>query len=166
MLNKIKFAVTGAAIAAAMVSTAARADTETATASVQIVSAVELTTLTNTNFGAVASGSTAGTVALTAGTNARSCTGGTTCIGAGFTRGSFQVSNAGQGATVQLSVAKPATLTGPGTAIVVNSLSLSAASIVFDSASLETVYVGGSLAIGASQTAGVYSGTYTITADY
>jgi hypothetical protein len=43
---------------------------------------------------------------------------------------------------------------------------LSNASITFNSASLQTVFVGGSLAVGVNQAAGAYTGSFTVTAQY
>jgi hypothetical protein len=45
-------------------------------------------------------------------------------------------------------------------------LTLSNSSILFNSASLQTVYVGGTISLGANQTAGTYVGSFDVTAEY
>ncbi|APG61763.1 hypothetical protein LPB140_01750 [Sphingorhabdus lutea] len=164
MLNKMKFAAAATILAASMGSTSAFAATQTANAQAEIISAVELSTVADLNMGVVAAGAAGGTVTLNASTGARTCSAALTCVGTA-TRGSFQVTNATNGYTVNLSVSASTNLTGAGAPMTLT-LTPSATSIVFNSAALETVYVGGSLAVGANQTAGVYSGTYSVTANY
>lgn len=164
MLNKIKTAIGTSVIALAMVSTAGHAATETADAEATIIAAVELTLVDDLNLGLIAVGATGGTVTLNQTTGDRTCSVALTCVG-GSTRGSFQVTNAQDGLVVDLSVDTSTTLTGPGAAMTL-SLVPSATSITFDSAAIETVFVGGQLTVGNAQTAGVYSGTYEVSADY
>jgi Mat/Ecp fimbriae major subunit len=45
-------------------------------------------------------------------------------------------------------------------------LASSASTITFNSASLEDIFVGGTLTVGANQVAGTYNGNFTVTADY
>jgi Mat/Ecp fimbriae major subunit len=164
MLNKMKFAVAASIAAVAMVSGAANAATQTATAEAEILTAVELSSVSNLDFGLIVAGATGGTVTLPVTSDTRTC-GTLTCVGTA-SRGSFQVTNATDGQVVQLSV--PTTgveLTGPGTAMPV-ALSLSNASITFDAAALQTVYIGGALTVGDGQTAGQYSTTFNVTANY
>lgn len=162
MLNTIKLALAGSVMAAAMLSSGAHAATADGTAKVEILVPVELSAIAEMDLGLVAVGATTGTVELPVTSNTRVCT-GVRCVGTA-TRGSFQVTKATNGQTVQLS-ATNASLTGPGTAMVLTT-ALSDASIVFNSTALQTVYVGGSLAVGADQLFGQYSGTYTVTAQY
>jgi hypothetical protein len=162
MLNTIKLALTGSVMAAAMLSSGAQAATATGTAKVEILVPVELSTISDLDFGLVAAGASAGTVVMPTGSNTRACT-NVTCVGTAA-RGSFQVSNASNGQVIQLS-ATNATLTGPGANMAV-ATTLSNASITFNSASLQTVFVGGSLAVGVNQAAGAYTGSFTVTAQY
>ena len=162
MLNKIKIALASTAVAAAMLSSGAQAATATGTAKVEILVPVELSTITDMDFGLVAAGASSGVVTLPVGSNTRACV-NVTCIGTA-SRGSFQVTNASNGQVIQLS-ATNATLTGPGANMAVTTV-LSASSVTFNSASLETVNVGGSLAVGTNQAAGSYTGTFTVTAQY
>lgn len=162
MLNKIKIALATSAVAVAMLSSGAQAATATGTAKVEILTPVTLSTVSDLDFGLVAAGASTGTVTLPTGTNTRACS-NVTCLGTA-TRGSFQVSNAGQGQVIQLSTTN-ATLTGPGASMLVTT-SLSASTVTFDSAALETVYVGGALSVGLNQAAGNYTGSFTVTANY
>lgn len=164
MLNKIKTAIGTSVIALAMVSTAGHAATETADAEATIIAAVELTLVDTLNMGLIAVGATGGTVTLDQASGTRTCSAALTCVG-GSTRGSFQVTNAQDGLVVDLTVDASTTLTGPGAAMNLT-LVPSATSITFDSAAIETIFVGGELTVGDAQVAGVYSGTYDVSAEY
>ncbi len=163
MLNKMKIVLVSAAAVAAMSSTAAFADTETATATVQILGAVELTKFADMDLGVVASGSAAGTVALPTNSDTRSCV-GVTCVGTA-SRARFQVTAATNGYVVDIAHAPTATLTGPGASMSL-ALASSTASITFNSAALQNIFIGGTLTVNAAQVAGTYNGTFTVTADY
>lgn len=164
MLNKFKTAIAGSVIAVAMLSNAAHAETEVASAEAEIVAAVELTAFEPLNFGIIAVGAAGGTVTLDEANGTRTCSAALTCVG-GSELGRFQVTNAGDGLTVNLTVDASTTLTGAGAPMTVL-LAPSVASIVYDSSTPEDIFVGGELAVGTSQTAGLYSGTYNVTADY
>ncbi len=164
MLNKIKFAIAGSVISAAMLSNAAFAATETASAEAEIIAAVELSPVTDLDMGLVAVGAAGGNVTLDATSGTRTCSAALTCVGTAD-RGSFQVTNASDGLVIDITVDASTTLTGAGAPMALT-LTPSATSITFDSAALETVFVGGDLAVGASQTAGVYTGTYNVSAEY
>jgi Mat/Ecp fimbriae major subunit len=163
MLNKMKIVLAGAAAVAAMSSSAAFADTESATATVQILGAVELTKFADLDLGTVASGAATGTVALPTSSNTRTCT-GVTCVGTA-SRARFQVTAATDGYVIDVTHSPTATLTGPGASMSL-ALASSASSITFDSALLEDIFVGGTLTVGANQVAGTYSGTFSVTAEY
>lgn len=164
MLNKFKTVIGASVIAAAMMSNAAHAATETASAEAEIIAAVELSPVSELDLGLVAVGAAGGTVLLDEVSGTRTCSAALTCVG-GSARGSFQVTNAADGLVVDLTVDPSTTLTGAGADMLLT-LTPSATSITFDSANLETVFVGGELAVGASQAAGVYTGTYSVSADY
>jgi Mat/Ecp fimbriae major subunit len=163
MLNKMKIVLAGAAAAAAMSSTAAYADTESATATVQILGAVELTKFADMDLGTVASGAASGTVALPTTSNTRNCT-GVTCVGTA-SRARFQVTAATNGYVIDVTHSPTATLTGPGASMSLT-LASSASTITFNSASLQDIFVGGTLTVGANQAAGTYNGNFTVTAEY
>jgi Mat/Ecp fimbriae major subunit len=162
-MNMKKIILGGAAAFAAMSSTAAFADTENATATVQILGAVELTKFADMDLGTVASGAASGTVALPTSSNTRTCT-GVTCVGTA-SRARFQVTAATNGYVVDITHSPTASLTGPGAAMPLT-LASSASSITFNSAALEDIFIGGTLTVGANQVAGTYNGAFTVTADY
>ncbi len=160
MLNK-KIALLGAA-AVAMISTGANAATVSATAEVDILAPVTLAQTAGLDFGVVAAGAAAGTVTLTPASDVRTCSAGLACVGAA-NRGAFSVVGA-NGYTVVITVAPTTTLTGLGAPM---SLSLTASTpLVIASGLPQTFHVGGTLAVGAAQTAGTYNGTYSVSADY
>ena len=164
MLNKFKIVLVGSIAAASMISGAAHAATETATAEAEILTPVALSAVTDLDFGLIAGDADGGTVGLPTASDTRSCT-GVICVGTA-SRASFQVTNASDGQVIALSVpTSGVALSGPGADMPV-SLALSASSITFDAASLETVYIGGTLTVGNNQAAGVYSTTFDVTADY
>jgi Mat/Ecp fimbriae major subunit len=166
MLNKMKIVLAGAAAVAAMSSTAAYADTESATATVQILGAVELTKFADLDLGTVAAGSTQGTVTLPTTSNTRSCL-DVTCVGTA-TRARFQVTAATNSYVINVTHSPTATLTSTaaGSAPMTLTLASSASSITFDSAALQDIFVGGTLTVGAGQTAGTYNGNFSVTAEY
>lgn len=164
MLNKFKTIVGASVIAVAMMSNAAHAATETASAEAEIIAAVELSPVADLDMGLVAVGAAGGTVNLDEVSGTRVCSAALTCVGTSA-RGSFQVTNAADGLVVDLTVDASTTLTGAGAPMNLT-LVPSATSITFDSSALETVFVGGELTVGAAQTAGVYTGTYSVSAEY
>lgn len=162
-MNMKKIVLAGAAAVAAMSSTAAFADTENATATVQILGAVNLQKFADLDFGTVAANATAGSVVLPTASNTRTCT-NVTCVGTAA-RARFQVVAATNGYVIGITHSPTASLTGPGTAMPLT-LAASTASVTFNSASLQDIFVGGTLTIGANQVAGTYNGAFTVTADY
>jgi hypothetical protein len=160
MLNK-KIALLGVA-AAAMVSTGANAATVTATAKVEILAPVTLTQTAGLDFGVVAGSAAGGKVTLTPASDVRACTGGLVCVGAAQ-RGAFSVVGA-SGYTLAVTVAPTTTLTGAGAPMGVT-LTSSAATVLATGLA-QTFNVGGVLTVGAAQTAGTYTGTYSVSADY
>lgn len=164
MLNKTKFALLGVVAAAAMASTGAQAATQNASAEVDIVTAVQLAINDQLDLGVVASSGTAGTVNLPASSGARACTGGVMCVGTASLRGRFTVSGATSGYVVAITVPATTTLNSGANNMV---LTLTPSITSFTSVGApEEFYVGGSLAVGANQAAGTYTGSYNVSADY
>lgn len=163
MLNKSKTALMGMVAVAAMASTGAHAATQTATAEVDIIAAVQLIQNDGLDFGVVASSSVAGTVALPATATTRTCSASVTCVGTAL-RGRFTVSNAANGYTVGITVPTSTTLNSGGNSMTL-ALAPSMASFVSNGAAQE-FFVGGTLNVGANQAAGTYTGTYSVSADY
>lgn len=164
MINKMKLALLGAVAATGMISTAAHADTEQADARVQVLAAVQLSAVTDLDFGVVAASAAGGTVTLSTSSNTPT-TAGVIAISGG-SRASFQVTQATNGETIDLTVGNASPLTGTGADITLSGLTLSNNSIVFNSSSLQTVFVGGTITLNPNQAAGNYVGTFDVTAEY
>lgn len=165
MLKMTKIALLGAVAVAGMASTAANAATQSATAEVDIIAAIELTKLTDMDLGNVAVGSAAGTVTLPTNSDTVSCS-TVTCFGAAQ-RASFRVDTATDGYVINFSTPASINLTrAAGGAPMALTLTRSINSATYNSAAKPTVFVGGTLSVGASQTAGTYNGTFNLTADY
>jgi Mat/Ecp fimbriae major subunit len=165
MKKMMKLALAGAAIATGMVSNAAYAATEQADATVQVLAAVQLSAVSDLDFGVVAASAAGGTVTVGASAAATPSASGVIAISGG-SAASFQVTQATNGEIIDLTVDNPAPLTGPGADITLSGLTLSNASITFNSASLQTVYVGGTITLNPNQVAGTYTGTFDVTAEY
>ena len=166
MINKMKLALAGAVIATGMVSNAAYAATEQADATVQVLAAVQLSAVTDLNFGVVAASAAGGTVTLGAASGATPSATGVIAISGGAPA-SFQVTQATTGEVIALSVGNTTPLSnGVGADIALSGLTLSNSSITFNSASLQTVYVGGTISLNPNQAAGTYTGTFDVTAEY
>ena len=165
MLNKIKAALVAATAIAAFASTGAQAQaaTQTADARVTILTAVQLAQNDVLDFGVVASGATAGTVTLPIGSNTRTCSASVTCVGTAL-RGRFTVTGASNGYSVAITVPTSATLTS-GTNTMAVALTPSITGFTSTGAA-QSFFVGGTLTVGASQAAGLYTGTYTVSANY
>lgn len=174
MLNKMKIILAGSIAAASLFSGAAQAqvsDTESVTATAEILVPVAITVDSGINFGLIASSANAGTVQLPVGSNTRVCSAQVTCVGTGAVRGQFRVSAATQSQLINLRVNPSVTLTGPAIAggaapTMSASLALSTARITFDRATPEPVFIGGTLSVGANQAQGVYAGSFDVTAEY
>jgi Mat/Ecp fimbriae major subunit len=175
MLNKMKFAVAGAVVAAAMASTGAQAATANANARVEILTPVTIAKTSDLDFGLIAT-SGAGTVVVDEASAAKSCTGAVTCVGTTGVLGAFDVTAAAaQTITVSVgntslvgpagSVAMPAALRISGTGVTVTGAGLNAGTFT-SAAAAKSVKVGGTVTVGATQLAGVYTGAFTLTADY
>ena len=163
MLKRTKFALLGVVAAAAMASTGAQAATQTATAQVNIVAAVTLAQNNALDLGIVATSGTAGTVVLPTGSDTRVCSTGVSCLGSAL-RGRFTVGGATSGYVVAINVPASTTLTSAGNNMV---LTLTPSMTSFTSTTTpQTFFVGGSLAVGANQAAGTYTGSYNVSADY
>jgi Mat/Ecp fimbriae major subunit len=167
MFNKIKFAVAGTVIAAAMAATGASAATVTADATVNVLGPIAITVDNSLNFGTVAPGASGGTVVVGTASNVATCT-GVLCLPGSAKRGQFHISSAMNGAVINISVGNAIDLTGAGTAIPLTGLTMSDADgkITYSSTLAENVYVGGTITVNNGQAAGVYTGSFDITADY
>jgi Domain of unknown function (DUF4402) len=140
-------------------------DTDTASASVTIVSAISITKTVDMNFGDVVEG--AGTVIL-ATDNGRTATGNTT-LGNSTAAAAASFSVTGDsGATYAITLPGSAiTLTGTGTDMTVDTF---VSDHPGDTGTLtggtDTILVGATLNVGATQTTGAYTGSFDLTVAY
>jgi Mat/Ecp fimbriae major subunit len=161
-IQMIKAALVSTAVAAlAFTATTAEAATATGTARAKILRPITVTAVDDLQFGTIITGAAASTVDIsTAG--ARTCGAGLVCSGA-TTAGSFNITGT-TGQTVTISVPASVSLTS-GANSMTASLTASAATAVLV-ANAASFTVGGSLAVGANQADGDYTGTYTATVNY
>jgi hypothetical protein len=140
----------------------ANAATATADARARILAPITVTKNTDLDFGTIVVGTTAGTATVsTAG--ARTCTAALVCTGGTVSAANFSVSGT-SGAVV--TVATPASVSlASGANNMSASLTSSAATVTLTGGT-GTFNVGGVLSVGASQAAGNYVGTFTVTVDY
>ncbi len=159
----MKRALLGAAIAVfAMNASAAHAATATGTATAKILRQITLTNTSDLQFATIISGATASTVSVST-SGAVSCGAGLTCTGT-TTAANFDVEGT-EGAVVVVGGDASVTLNGSLGDTMTSTLSYSDATITLG-ATGGSFQVGGTLNVGASQTAGDYSGTFDVTANY
>jgi len=148
--------------ALALASDRALAASATGSASATILQQITVLPGTAMAFGTIAPAAAGGTVVLSAA--------GTIAAVPGFafagtpTAGTFTVSGA-SGQPVIVSFSSGNTLAGPGTAMPLGVFTTSGAPATFGAASF-TLNVGASLTVNPAQTAGSYSGSYTVNVDY
>ena len=162
MSNKRKIVVVASifAVTAFLVS-GERAEAITGGASARIAIPVTVSESTALDHGTVTASGSTGTVTISV-AGVRGVTGGVAALGGSPTQGIFAVTGEGNNAFTTTRDAT-SSLTGPGTAMVAT-LSDDAPSNL--SSGSATINVASSLAVGANQTAGAYSGTFSITVNY
>jgi spore coat protein U-like protein len=158
--------------AAAVGGNAAAANSATATATTTVVTPISITKVTDLAFGSIASGASSGTVAVnTNGT--RTVTGGVTAAGGTATAAKFDITGSGT-MTYGITYATGVLLSGPGTDMALTQVSDltgagGASSLVSSgtlTAGVQSLWIGGSLAVAANQTAGSYTANITATVVY
>ena len=134
----------------------------TLTVTVTIINPMTLTVLRNLNFGTVAVQGAAGDCIVSP-TSVRTATGGVKLVSAAPVAVSAQVrANGPAGSTFALTFT-PGSMTGPGTAILVDSFTHSS-TLRLDVGGTNTFNVGATAHLNFPQTAGTYTGSFTITA--
>lgn len=135
----------------------------TANASATIVAPLSIVENTPMDFGSISADATNATnVTLDLVNTVTSADGAGVVPASGAASGDFTVSGAGN---LAIAVSYTAgSLTGPGAAMAVSGFTDNAPANL--TAGTATFQVGADLAVGANQTAGAYSGTYTITVIY
>lgn len=154
----------------------------TSTARVTVVSPASLVKINDLDFGKIAAQSTAGNVILNPNTNVCTTTG--TIIHIGSCRAANFAGLGRRNFFVRFTVSSPTNLTGPGQAMVMDTMTLDTAPDLLYSplgngngagnqrwriVSLTGIFnlqVGGTLHVNANQAPGQYSGTFTVTANY
>jgi hypothetical protein len=144
------------------------AATATATGRAIVVTPFSFIQVEDLNFATIVPGPAAGTVSIDELSGARTAAGGVVALaGAGAQRARF-VGAGSENQAVDLTLSAPPTLSdGNGNTMAVTALVLDGPNsriigpdLAFD------VYVGGTLAVGANQAPGLYSGTFTLTVEY
>jgi hypothetical protein len=165
----------GALVALLATSTVAMAQQDEATASAvpalaKIVAAIAISNTADLNFGSVVASVAGGTVVLapSAGANGRTATGVTLSNTTGVSAARFTVTGeAGAGYGVTLPGDSDVTLTGAGDPMTITAFTSSPSGTNgLLTAGTQTLYVGGTLNVGASQAAGSYAGTFDVTVTY
>ena len=175
--NSLKIALVSifALGATAMTGSASAANNASATATATVVTPIAITKATDLVFGSFYPGATTGTVDVnTNGT--RTVSGGVTTAGTGATPSAAKFDVTGQAsATYTIAYASAVTLTGPGAPMALSQISDltgagGAATLVaagaLSAGGTQSIYIGGSLAVGINQVSGAYTGNITATVVY
>jgi len=147
--------------------TGAHAATATADATAEILQQVQIAQVSDLNFGTIVPDSVASGVVSVAANAAgtRTCAANLTCAGgASVTSASFDVTGA-NGLNVDITGLGGLTQLSDGTNNMAIALNGSAATLAMTGSAV-SLFVGGDLTVAANQSAGVYSGSFTVTADY
>ena len=159
-------AALAASATAAPVAAAPVAAKTNASGKALILIPLKITKINDLDFGTVITSASSGTVSIAADGSGQSVTGGVTALpSAPGLAGQF----AGAGTPneqVNLFLAPPATLSdGLGHSMPI-SMNLDKTSVIIDATRAFFVGVGGTVTVGANQTDGTYTGTFTILAQY
>jgi len=132
-----------------------------------IVPAIAISNTVSLQFGMIASSALAGSVTVTT-AGVRSASGGVTLAnGTTATAASFAVTGADSNTyAITLPADGTTTITGAGDPMGVNFVSNPLTTGTLSGAGAQTLLVGGTLSVGASQAAGAYSGTFDATVAY
>lgn len=162
MKTIIKALMVAGVAAIAMGGTAAYAATASATAKAKILKQVTVTKSSDLEFGTVVTSTGPATVLIsTAGT--RTCGAGLVCSGT-TAAAAFGIGGT-TGQTVTISAPATVNLTS-GAASMTATLLASAATRTLSGTAADQFSVGGSLAVGANQADGDYTGSFNVTVDY
>lgn len=149
-------------VALGLASGPASATSATGNASATILQQISVTPGTAMAFGSIAPAAAGGAVVLQPNGTIPAVAG--FAFGGSPSGGTFTVSGA-SGQPVNITFSSGDSLTGPGAAMPLGSYTTSGAPATFG-ASAFTLNVGATLTVNANQTAGSYTGTYTVSVDY
>jgi hypothetical protein len=132
-----------------------------------IVTATSFFLVENMDFGAIVPGPAPGSVTVDATDGTISSSGGVAATAGGHERGRF-VGGGSEGQQITLTLSAPPTLDdGNGNTMPMTALTMDGPTVRTIGPDLAfDVYIGGTLDVGANQTPGAYSGTFTLTVDY
>ena len=152
-----------AALAAGLLSHgAAQAASTTAKANATILAPLSISNTQGLNFGSILPGTTAGTVSVSA-LSARNCS-SLICSGNAFAAAFTVISDSSAETVVTVDNSVDIASDSGGSMTV--TLLPSATTLSLTSGTTSTLTVGGSLAVGASQKTGSYTGTFSVSVDY
>ena len=161
MTNRfMKAALAGTVFAAAFSSTGARAATATASAKAQILTQITVTKTADLDFATIVSAPAASTVVVSP-AGVKTCGTGLVCTGTA-TAAAFGI--AGTTGAIVTIVSDPTVSLASGANTMTAALLTSAATRTLTGT--DSFTVGGTLAVGANQAAGAYTGTFTVTVNY
>ncbi len=164
--SRLRAAVAAVALVgvAAFTPSSAQAVSATANATVDIVAALTISNTADLDFGAVIPAAGADTVVISS-AGARTCGATLTCTDT-FAAANFSVSG-GNNLSYTITLPASASLTGPGTAMTVDTFTDDKSGLgTLNGSGNGGFLVGATLNVGASQVAGTYTGTFSVTADY
>ena len=162
MYRQPKFVIAASILAVSfLLVSGERSEAITAGASAQIAIPVSIVETTPLDHGTVTASGSLGTVVVSV-AGARSVTGGVAELGGSPTQGVFTITGEANSAFTT-TMDPTSSLTGPGTAMVATLSNDAPANLTAGSA---TINVASDLAVGANQTSGAYSGTFSITVNY
>jgi spore coat protein U-like protein len=136
----------------------AMAATATATSTTTVVTPIAISNTANLAFGNIAAGDTAGTVTVSP-DGSRSVTGGTVTAGGTTTAAQFNV-------TGQSGLTYAIDFTGTSATLTSGAITTGTAATGTLTGGAQTIFVGGTLAVGANQVAGTYNGTINVAVNY
>ena len=154
----------GAGLAA---SSAAHAATASASSSAAVVTPLSLVKTGDLRFGQIVPGPSAGTVRIVASTGARTSTGPITLAGTDFGPATF-LGLADRNRIVLLTRGPLPTLVrvGGGGSMAMTAMTTQRNNFFTPGGQILNINIGGTIAVGANQPPGLYSGTFTITITY
>ncbi|MBA3896453.1 MAG: DUF4402 domain-containing protein [Sphingomonadaceae bacterium] len=155
------------ALAAMPGSAVAAAATAGVTANAVALRPLSIVKVDDLDFGSAIAGAAAGTIVINPTTAARSTTGGVTPASGTFNPAEFQTFGGPAIVLIQLGPAPVLNRAGGGATMTVTGLTLDGPILRFLPApGLLVLHVGGTLAVGANQLDGSYSGTFSMTVTY
>lgn len=163
-MNKFKIALAAAAIGFIAAPMSANAADATGDATALIVAPIAVTKNTDLGYGTIAPTGTSGTVTIAATSGGARTSSNVDLLSTDAgSSGDFSVTGEGT-STFSTTIASPVTLTGPSSSTMSSTLTNNAPSALTGGAA--TINVGGVLSVDGAQTAGSYTGSFTVTVAY